>query len=36
MGGNSVVRARIDARTKREAAAALEKIGLTVSTPLAC
>jgi DNA-damage-inducible protein J len=28
---NSVVRARIDARTKREAAAALKKIGLTVS-----
>jgi DNA-damage-inducible protein J len=31
MGENSVVRARIDERTKREAAAALEKIGLTVS-----
>jgi DNA-damage-inducible protein J len=28
---NAVVRARIDARTKREAAAALKKIGLTVS-----
>jgi RelB antitoxin len=28
---NSVVRARIDLRTKREAAAALKKIGLTVS-----
>jgi DNA-damage-inducible protein J len=28
---NSVVRARIDARTKREAAAALKKIGLTLS-----
>ncbi len=31
MAGNSVVRARIDERTKREAAAALKKIGLTVS-----
>jgi len=31
MSNNSVVRARIDARTKREAAAALKKIGLTVS-----
>jgi DNA-damage-inducible protein J len=31
MADNSVVRARIDARTKREAAAALKKIGLTVS-----
>jgi DNA-damage-inducible protein J len=31
MAGNSVVRARIDKRTKREAAAALKKIGLTVS-----
>jgi addiction module RelB/DinJ family antitoxin len=31
MTENSVVRARIDARTKREAAAALKKIGLTVS-----
>jgi len=31
MTGNSVVRARIDDRTKREAAAALKKIGLTVS-----
>lgn len=28
---NSVVRARIDERTKKEAAAALKKIGLTVS-----
>jgi DNA-damage-inducible protein J len=31
MADNSVVRARIDERTKREAAAALKKIGLTVS-----
>ena len=31
MASNSVVRARIDERTKREAAAALKKIGLTVS-----
>ena len=31
MAGNSVVRARIDERTKREASAALKKIGLTVS-----
>lgn len=31
MAGNAVVRARIDERTKREAAAALKKIGLTVS-----
>ena len=31
MTENSVVRARIDERTKREAAAALKKIGLTVS-----
>jgi DNA-damage-inducible protein J len=31
MPNNSVVRARIDDRTKREAAAALKKIGLTVS-----
>jgi DNA-damage-inducible protein J len=31
MTGNSVVRARLDERTKREAAAALKKIGLTVS-----
>jgi DNA-damage-inducible protein J len=31
MAGSSVVRARIDERTKREAAAALKKIGLTVS-----
>lgn len=31
MAQNSVVRARIDERTKRRAAAALKKIGLTVS-----
>ena len=31
MPHNSVVRARIDERTKRESAAALKKIGLTVS-----
>ena len=31
MADNSVVRARIDERTKREAAAALKKIGLTLS-----
>jgi DNA-damage-inducible protein J len=31
MAVHSVVRARIDERTKREAAAALKKIGLTVS-----
>ena len=31
MPANSVVRARIDQRTKREASAALKKIGLTVS-----
>ena len=31
MGDNAVVRARIDERTKREAAAALKKIGLTLS-----
>ena len=31
MSDNSVVRARIDERTKKEAAAALKKIGLTVS-----
>jgi len=31
MADNSVVRARIDERTKREAAEALKKIGLTVS-----
>ncbi len=31
MTGNSVVRACIDEHTKREAAAALKKIGLTVS-----
>jgi DNA-damage-inducible protein J len=31
MPANAVVRARIDEDTKREAAAALEKIGLTLS-----
>ena len=31
MAENAVVRARIDERTKREAAAALKKIGLTLS-----
>jgi DNA-damage-inducible protein J len=31
MTANSIVRARIDERTKREAAAALKKIGLTLS-----
>jgi DNA-damage-inducible protein J len=31
MAGSSVVRARIDERTKREASATLKKIGLTVS-----
>ena len=31
MPDGSVVRARIDARTKKEAAAVLKKIGLTVS-----
>src|SRR5665213_4160747 len=31
MSENAVVRARIDARTKRESAAALKKIGLTVA-----
>jgi DNA-damage-inducible protein J len=31
MPANSVVRARIDARTTREAAAALKEIGLTLS-----
>src|SRR5690242_9068075 len=31
MTDNSVVRVRIDARTKREAAAVLKKIGLTLS-----
>ena len=31
MGDNSVVRARIDERTKREAAVALTTMGLTVS-----
>jgi DNA-damage-inducible protein J len=31
MTENSVVRARIDGRTKKEATAALKKIGLTVS-----
>ena len=34
MTANSVVRARIDERTKREAAVALKKIGLTVSDAL--
>ena len=34
MTANSVVRARIDERTKRQAAAALKKIGLTVSDAL--
>jgi antitoxin component of RelBE/YafQ-DinJ toxin-antitoxin module len=31
MPANSVVRARIEVRTKKEAAAALNEIGLTVS-----
>ena len=31
MAANSVVRARIDEHTKREASAALKRIGLTVS-----
>lgn len=31
MASNSVVRARIDERTKKEAAAVLESVGLTVS-----
>jgi DNA-damage-inducible protein J len=31
MPANSVVRARIDERTKKQAAAALKKIGLTMS-----
>jgi DNA-damage-inducible protein J len=31
MAQNSIVRARVDERTKREAAGALKKIGLTVS-----
>ncbi len=31
MADNSVVRARIDERTKREAAAVLKSVGLTVS-----
>jgi DNA-damage-inducible protein J len=31
VAANAVVRARIDERTKREAAAALKKVGLTVS-----
>lgn len=31
MAENAVVRARIDERTKKEASAALKKIGLTVS-----
>ena len=34
MAVNSIVRARIDERTKRQAAAALKKIGLTVSDAL--
>jgi DNA-damage-inducible protein J len=34
MTANSVVRARIDERTKRQATAALKKIGLTVSDAL--
>ena len=34
MPDGSVVRARIDGRTKKEAAAALKKIGLTVSDAL--
>ena len=34
MAVNSVVRARIDERTKKQAAAALKKIGLTVSDAL--
>ena len=34
MTANSVVRARIDERTKKQAAAALKKIGLTVSDAL--
>jgi DNA-damage-inducible protein J len=34
MAINSVVRARIDERTKKQAAAALKKIGLTVSDAL--
>jgi DNA-damage-inducible protein J len=34
MTANSVVRARINERTKREATAALKKIGLTVSDAL--
>jgi DNA-damage-inducible protein J len=34
MPANSVVRARIDERTKKQAAAALKKIGLTVSDAL--
>jgi DNA-damage-inducible protein J len=34
MTENSVVRARIDARTKKQASAALKKIGLTVSDAL--
>jgi hypothetical protein len=35
MTGNSVVRARIDERTKREAAAALKKIGSPCPMPFA-
>jgi DNA-damage-inducible protein J len=34
MAVNSVVRARIDERTKKQAAAALKKIGLTLSDAL--
>jgi len=34
MTASSVVRARIDERTKKQAAAALKKIGLTVSDAL--
>jgi DNA-damage-inducible protein J len=34
MSANSVVRARIDERTKKEAAAALKKMGLTISDAL--
>jgi DNA-damage-inducible protein J len=34
MNANSVVRARIDERTKKQAAAALKKIGLSVSDAL--
>jgi DNA-damage-inducible protein J len=34
MTENAVVRARIDERTKREAAAVLKSIGLTLSDPV--